>query len=290
MRVVKYSRYSKSELRRFLLASRYGWGFFLPLRIAHLLRHHYQLAKLGLRWLWRSREITNFTYTSTRYAQWALAAHASAVTGISLAAARRYAEELLNNQELADYVAARHAVSERRGITNASFSPGHRLLNYILVRALKPKLVVEAGVESGLGAIIICAALARNEQEGVNGSFIGIEGNPAQSCSLFVHYPGGRGTIMRGDAADMLAEMSGGIDLYFHETGPSRADTERQLAALGPRLTDRGVVQTISSQMSFINFAQQRQLRLLMCQDFALDMYRPHGSHVTTLFPALPAG
>lgn len=253
------------------------------------MRYHYFHIKLGLRWLWRSREITNFTYNSPRYAQWAQAAHVCAVTGISLEQARAYAEELLHDKDLAGYIAARHPVSERHAITNATLSPGHRLLNYILVRALKPNLVVEAGVESGLGAIIICAALARNEQENAAGNFIGIEGNPGQNCSLYLNYPGRRGEILRGDAADMLQGLSDRIDLYFHETGPSLSDITRQLAALESRLAERGVIQTISPQMAFIDFAQRRRMRLLMCQDLAQDLFRPNGAYVTTLFPAPPS-
>ncbi len=285
---MKYSKNAESKIRRYLLASRFGWFFFLPLRLVFLLRYHAAQIKPGLLWLWRSREFTNFTYSSPPHAQWGLAGHASAVAGISLAQAWAYGQELLNDVKLANYIAAQHAGSERRGITNAAFKPGPRLLNYMLVRALKPRLVVEAGVENGLGAIILCAALARNAQEGFPGRFIGIEGNPGQSCALFYQYPERQGEILRGDAAEILAGLTNKIDLYCHETGPDRADTERQLAALAPLLSERGVVQTISRQMAFVHFAQKRGLRLLMGQDFALDLFRPHGSHITTLFPAPP--
>ena len=57
---------------------------------------------------------------------------------------------------------------------------GRRAGWYAVVRALKPKVVVETGVAAGIGACVLTAALMKNAQEGQAGFYYGMEIDPQQ--------------------------------------------------------------------------------------------------------------
>jgi hypothetical protein len=52
---------------------------------------------------------------------------------------------------------------------------GHRLAWYVLVRAFKPKLVVETGIYLGFGSLALLRALERNTEEGLPGELISFD-------------------------------------------------------------------------------------------------------------------
>ncbi len=56
---------------------------------------------------------------------------------------------------------------------------GNRLGWYVLIRALRPKLVVETGIYNGLGSLTLLRALERNRQEGTPGELISFDRNEA---------------------------------------------------------------------------------------------------------------
>ncbi|MCW3032252.1 MAG: hypothetical protein JWM60_597 [Solirubrobacterales bacterium] len=56
---------------------------------------------------------------------------------------------------------------------------GHRLAWYVLVRAFKPKLVVETGIYLGFGSLALLRALDRNAEEGDPGELMSFDIVPA---------------------------------------------------------------------------------------------------------------
>ncbi len=55
---------------------------------------------------------------------------------------------------------------------------GNRLAWYLMVRALKPALVVETGIYLGLGSLVLLRALEHNKQEGHPGELMSFDINP----------------------------------------------------------------------------------------------------------------
>ncbi len=55
---------------------------------------------------------------------------------------------------------------------------GHRVAWYAVVRAVKPRLVVETGIKHGLGALVLLVALERNASEGSGGRLISFDPDP----------------------------------------------------------------------------------------------------------------
>jgi hypothetical protein len=84
---------------------------------------------------------------------------------------------------------------------------GRRLGWYAIVRATKPQVVVETGVERGHGALLLCAALLRNPDEGVPGRYFGTDINPKADCSLSGKYAS-IGKILYGDSIASLKALA----------------------------------------------------------------------------------
>ena len=55
---------------------------------------------------------------------------------------------------------------------------GNRVLWYVLVRATRPRLIVETGIHDGLGSLALLRALERNAEEGADGELLSIDTNP----------------------------------------------------------------------------------------------------------------
>ena len=98
----------------------------------------------------------------------------------------RYIQEIEDDDDLMGTIAA--GVSKQRRGANAEMPYWRRLGWYALVRALKPRFVVETGVDKGLGACVLTAALRRNVADGSEGRYIGTDINPEAGYLLRGEY------------------------------------------------------------------------------------------------------
>jgi Methyltransferase domain len=114
----------------------------------------------GLRYLFRGRELSTFTFHLANREELA------AFLGRELELESQRVMELLDELE-ADQV-LREALSERlRGHPNRYDSPRYakRCAYYALIRLQRPRLVVETGTHDGLGTSVMARALQRNAEE-----------------------------------------------------------------------------------------------------------------------------
>ena len=161
-----------------------AWEF--QYRAVYVARYYWPRLRIGISWLLDSRETSNFTYDLTPRNMEHLAQLLAVVARQPTADVSRYLKELSDDQALKETVAARVKFRGAHGGYDPVARFGRRIGWYAIVRATKPKLVVETGVEKGLGAMVLCAALMRNAQEGFQGRYLG------KSC------PGG-GSALLGD-------------------------------------------------------------------------------------------
>ena len=96
------------------------------------------------------------------------------VTDVPLARLWSYVEEADHDPELSDRLARRlrwrFDVKRRPEL-------GNRLAWYVLIRALRPELVVETGIYQGLGSLVLLRALERNRLGGTPGELISFDRN-----------------------------------------------------------------------------------------------------------------
>ena len=152
-----------------------------------------------LRWTYNSHEDTNFTYYLNRNNLYYLAHTISIVTGADIKLVLSYFNEAENDLLLKAGIlkATRNSTFRRQSDTEVRF--GKRLAWYAFARILKPEIIVETGVDKGLGSVLLCSALLRNTKEKFPGKYYGTDINPEAGFLLNGKYKEA-GTILYGDS------------------------------------------------------------------------------------------
>lgn len=192
-------------------------------------------------WLDESNERTNFTYDLTDINLRYLALTISAVTGVPFDEIEAYIHEARNDRELVDHVARAVSASPLRSEADTRVFWGRRLGWYAFVRTLKPKVVVETGVDKGHGSVLLCAALLRNRSEGSPGRYFGTDINPRAGYLLGGKYRE-TGAILYGDSIASLKGLDAVIDLFINDSDHSEEYEKREYATIRGKLAKNAVI------------------------------------------------
>jgi predicted O-methyltransferase YrrM len=189
-------------------------------------------------WALYSHEDTNYTYDITPHNRAYLAATVAVATGIGIDQARAFIAE--PDHDILGYVGAKLAAL---GITDIDKAPafGRRLGWYAIARALRPRLIIETGVDRGLGSVLLCAALKRNAEEGFPGRYYGTDVNPAAGALLDKPWSE-HGEILYGDSIESLRRLSGPVDLFINDSDHSADYEYREYQTIKPLLSDRAII------------------------------------------------
>jgi Methyltransferase domain len=128
----------------------------------------------------------------------------------------RHLAETKRDPELNERLALR---TRWRFDTKTCPPPGNRLLWYVIVRWLKPRLIVETGIYDGLGSLVLLRALERNAEQGVDGRLVSIDVDP-KAGRLVDPRTAGRWRKVVGTTSDVLArELEGKtVEMLIHDT------------------------------------------------------------------------
>jgi hypothetical protein len=198
------------------------------------------------RWVKTSREPANFTYDLGRSNKWNIASIIALVTGASYETAHGYIEEIDNDAGLRRAILDRAASERFMDLHDQTALFGRRVGWYAMTRIIKPKIIVETGVDKGLGSMVLCAALRRNDADGSSGRYFGTDLMPGAGYLLSGPYAS-YAEILYGDSIETLKKFAHQIDLFIndsdHTPGYERAEYETIAELLSPNaivLSDNG--------------------------------------------------
>jgi Methyltransferase domain len=208
-----------------------------PLKFSLLRRYEFPISQRpmrALRYVLWDPEVESYTYqmgNEREYAQFL-----AGVLGTEPQQVQRWIEEA-NTDPYLSRDRGFHWSSKRR------MPLGNRLMWYPIARALKPRVIVEAGVHEGLGSEMFLVALKRNAAEGSPGKLISFDIH--EDTGWLVH-PDLRAL---GNWQFELEATSTGleralrdieVDLFVHETPHTdeliRTELDAVLRRAGPRL------------------------------------------------------
>jgi len=192
-------------------------------------------------WLFTSKEHTNFTYDLTDLNKRYLAAFVSQVAGVDYVRASKYIAELDQDSSIRAHIRQATESSKERRFADADPEFGRRLGWYAIVRSAKPRVVVETGVDKGLGSCVLACALMRNSEEGHPGRYYGTDINPSAGY-LFQEPYADFGEILYGDSIDSLRDLDGPIDVFIHDSDHSADYEAREYSAVQDKLSESAVV------------------------------------------------
>jgi predicted O-methyltransferase YrrM len=251
-------------------------ALMIPLRLATGLKHTGGGVGRVFAWSLRSREDTNFTYSLSETNQRYLAHMIAVVSGAPVSECRRYIEEAASDADLHRHVVERTLESPFRGHSDAEPRFARRLGWYALVRLMRPRLVVETGVDKGLGSVLLCSALLRNAQDGYPGEYRGTDINPAAGWLLSGTYAT-VGGIMYGDSIASREQLTSPIDLFINDSDHSASYEAREYETIAGKLSRDGIILGDNAHVSdaLQRFSESHARDFLYFQEEPVDHWYP---------------
>ncbi len=194
-----------------------------------------------IKWGFSSREDTNFTYNLGSDNLLYLAQTVALVTKTDFSDIMEYINEAEANIELKNYISEKVQKSDARAYSDKETRFGRRLGWYAFVRAMKPKVIVETGVDKGLGSVLLCAALEQNANEGHLGRYYGTDINPDAGYLLDGKYKK-YGKILYGDSIKSLSDFKETIDLFINDSDHSAEYEYQEYETIKKQLSDNAVI------------------------------------------------
>jgi predicted O-methyltransferase YrrM len=243
-----------------------------------------------LRWTFDSKEHYNFTYHLKELNRKYLASYISVVSGHPYAAIEKYFAELESNDALRTSLERRALASPDRHNSDIEPRYGRRLGWYALVRATKPRVILETGVDRGLGTAVFAAALIRNTEEGFPGLVYGTDIAPACGHLLEPPYKDFCRIIL-GDSIESLKRFDQSVDIFIHDSD-HRPDYEwGEFVAIEPRLHAASIVMSDNSYHTskLLEFARRRSMSFLYFQDDPKDHWWTFDGIGAAFHPGAPS-
>jgi predicted O-methyltransferase YrrM len=171
----------------------------------------------------------------------------------------KYFNELKGDQKLKELILDIAGKSPLRKKKDRRCDYGNKLALFAIVRALKPAVVVENGIEMGFTSIVLCEAIRKNIEEGYPGRFIGLDINDHAGylVNAVTNYRS-FSEIRCGDAVESLKSINTKIDFYFSDGFRSYEYEQKEFASLEKSLSDGAIVITNKATFSkaLFEFAQ----------------------------------
>jgi predicted O-methyltransferase YrrM len=212
-------------------------------------------------WLLASSETSNFSFQlgaiNTNY----LASLVSVVTSFPVSVIKGYFSELIE-----DRVLEAHLKGLNRAEVDKGF--GRRLGWYAFVRAKKPRLVIETGVDKGVGSCVLCAALMRNAGEQAPGRYLGTDINP--HAGQFFRGPYAEfGEILYGDSLESLSRLNQPIDFFINDSDHSAEYERKEYDLLQNMFTHDAYIlgDNAHTNDELFKFAERTGRRFLFCEE-----------------------
>jgi len=264
------------KIRLFFRYTAFGRILYIPLRFLFGLSYVVPLVKNVWLWTFRSHETDNFTYDLTDTNKRYLAAFISQIASVSYEEAYGYMQEINKDKVLLHSVRTRIAKSRDRHHIDDTMFFGRRIGWYMLVRILKPKIVVETGVEKGLGACVLTSALMKNAQEGYKGFYYGTEIDETAG-NLFTELYNRFGRILFGDSIHTLKEFPEKIDLFIHDSDHNASYEMKEYRTVKDKLSNNAYIisDNAHSTDSLLNFAKETKRKFLFFQEKPKNHWYP---------------
>ncbi|MHA2276679.1 MAG: class I SAM-dependent methyltransferase [Candidatus Kariarchaeaceae archaeon] len=194
-----------------------------------------------LKWGVLSKEDTNYTYELTEENILYMAYTISVVANIDYKIVLNYINEAQNDEVLRNHVISESQRSKFKYVTDLRCDFGRRLGWYAFVRILKPKIVIETGIDKGLGAVLLCSGLLRNKEEGFEGQYYGTDINPEAGYLLSGIYKS-IGKILYGDSIKSLEKFDKPVDLFINDSDHSSDYEYKEYLTIKNLLTENSII------------------------------------------------
>lgn len=221
-----------------------------------------------VKWLFESKETTNYTYDLEEHNKRYLASLIADVLSIEFRTVMAYIEEIEEDEELKKHIANMTVNSDFAFMADKEVRFGRRVGWYAFARALKPRIIIETGVDKGLGSCVLTAALKRNKEEGYKGKYYGTDINPKAGYLLSGCYAD-FGSILYGDSVESLTKFDSMIDLFINDSDHSADYEAEEYELVSDKLSKNAIVLGDNSHCTdkLLNFSLKTDRHFIFFQE-----------------------
>lgn len=218
---------------------------------------HYSNLTAIVHWALTGSEDANFSYDLTATSRTHLVGFVATVTGEPL-------------ERVGDVI--REAEQDAALRAQIGKPLGRRLGWYAIARILQPELVIETGVDEGMGACSLCAALLRNG----HGRYIGTDISHWAGRLLTPPYST-VGQILRGDSIESLRTVTEPVGLFINDSDHSAGYERREYDLIAPKLAPNAVVlgDNVHATTELYDFAMRTGRRFVAFREQPRDHWYP---------------
>ncbi|MEQ4305563.1 class I SAM-dependent methyltransferase [Plantactinospora sp. B6F1] len=239
-----------TNLRRALARTQLAPVAAFPRRFMRVARHDARVIGASVRWLFTSREHHNYTYDLTRLSREHLAWFVSVPCAVPVRQVRAYLAEIEQDEPLRRHIERATAAADRRGLADRRVRYARRIGWYAIVRATRPRHVVETGVDKGLGTCVLAAALLRNAADGEPGRVSSLDINPEAGYLARAEPWASVVDLVIGDSLASIAALDRPVDLFLHDSDHSSGHERREFQAVSPKLAPGAMLLTDNVMMT----------------------------------------
>ena len=228
------------------------------------------------KWLFKSREDTNYTYDLTDQNLNELYKLLENIFEVDYNEIKSYSEELLNNTEIKKYLKNKIQSSQFKNFADSEIKFCRRIGWYIVTRIIKPKLIIETGVDKGMGSVILSEAIIKNKQDGYEGEYYGTDINP-KAGYLFDDIYSKNGKIIYGDSVESLKKIDKQIDLFINDSDHSAVYEAKEYKTIINKLSKNSVILGDNSHSTdeLLRFSIQQNRNFVLFRERPLNHWYP---------------
>lgn len=234
----------KNKIRNIIFGSRLLRFFAFPIRVKSVVVFNSKNFFKSIKWLFNSSEFTNYNYDLSKLNREYLVAFISYVTKNDFNHVNDIFLEIENDLDFREYLEGQIKELDRKHEYPKHVFYGRRIGWYVLVRILKPDVVVETGTDKGLGTLLIAHALKKNGK----GKVYSLDIDPFSGALVDEKYWENI-ELLKGDSLHNLKNISK-IDMFIHDSDHSESHEMSEFESIQNSLSEKAVVISDNSQFT----------------------------------------
>lgn len=236
----------KSHLKSSIIKSFSRQRLVFLYRLFLISRNIVKISSTSFKWLFLSREYSNFTYDLSPTNKNQLSWFVANACNVPISEILGYLSEIQPGSNFHTEIQNRLCLQNQRARISTQAFWGRRSSWYAIIRATKPMLVVESGTENGFGSVIISEALRQNG----SGQLVTIDIDKFSGC--LIGQKELKNTYQIIDSSICALESLKQIDLFIHDSDHSSDYESLEYKMLENRLSDNGIVISDNSHVSSV--------------------------------------
>jgi predicted O-methyltransferase YrrM len=261
----------RTWLRNIIFSSKFLWFFAFPIRLKSVVHFNFHNISKSLYWLINRSEFTNYNYDITRLNRDYLVSFIAYITNKDYNFVKSIFLEIENNKDFKEILNAEIAKIKRKYELPKQVFFARRLGWYVLVRILKPNVVVETGTDKGLGTLLIAQALKENG----GGKVYTLDIDPFSGVLINQNYWDNI-EVIKGNSVENLRLIKK-IDMFIHDSDHSESHEKAEFESIQENLSDNAIVISDNSQFTdaLLDWSNKNNRRFIFFKEESKDHWYP---------------